>query len=683
MRRPSSRPGFSPLSILLLVGSLWILGLVGLRGSSLLSASETRPGKFKFNLSPSLSAIRPSLSLSFGNYNFESSEQLDLSEFLTPLRPEMKEYTTSLGTGNILNSSDLMIPGRQIWVVTTASLPWKTGTAVNPALRAAYLLRHTPAKKVTLMVPWIESIDQKRVFGEVKCRDRKQQESHIRKWLRNDAGMGDVASNLAIKFYNGRYHPEYGSIFPVENMLALIPEEEADVAVLEEPEHLNWFHPETPQYWRARFNHVVGVMHTNYLAYTQTYTGGYYKKYVLYILNRWMVPAHCDKVIKLSGVLQRYSTYKDMVENVHGVRNEFLKIGEQSKKRSFKKNFYFIGKMLTQKGLPDLFSLMEPKMETNSSLVAGQQAALQWLNSQQSEILRAFPRPLAKDAIVFMSKAAGDVDFQSMQKYLRRTLPEGIKDLPIPRELKDLPIPRELKDIQNISRDIRDSLPNLRKDLRESLRLPKEIKESLENEPVKELLRPVRKPKDMKGIRFPIDVYGSGPDKELIERLSESRGLSENVTFFPAIDHTQLKDYKTMINPSTSEVLCTTTAEALAMGKFVICPRHESNAFFRQFPNCLMYSTPAEFRNRVNFAMEREPQPLSKYHYELLTWKGATDRFIKAARVTDTMAQLAWQDDVGAQFHTWLGKGKKGNVIRRFAGAAPLLDPRENDEDKQ
>jgi hypothetical protein len=170
----------------------------------------------------------------------------------------------------VLPHTDLSDLSKRIEIVTTAALPWMTGTAVNPLLRAAYLVQGRAAAggSVTLMLPWLERVgDRERVYGKERAASflvPNDQEDYIRNWLLKSAQMPEsTVQELRIRWYTAWQNPIENSIYSMGDITALIPDEDVDICILEEPEHLNWYRA-PGENWTKKFKHVVGILHTNY-----------------------------------------------------------------------------------------------------------------------------------------------------------------------------------------------------------------------------------------------------------------------------------------------------------------------------------------------------------------------------------------------------------------------------------
>ena len=87
---------------------------------------------------------------------------------------------------------------------------------------------------------------------------------------------------------------EKRSILAAGDISQFIPDQEADVAVLEEPEHLTWYYH--GRRWTDKFQHVVGVVHTNYLEYVKREKNGKLQAFLLRHVNNWVVRIYCNKV---------------------------------------------------------------------------------------------------------------------------------------------------------------------------------------------------------------------------------------------------------------------------------------------------------------------------------------------------------------------------------------------------
>ena len=124
-----------------------------------------------------------------------------------------------------------------------------------------------------------------------------------------------------------------------------------------------------------------------------------------------------------------------------------------------------------------------------------------------------------------------------------------------------------------------------------------------------------------------VDIFGAGKDQNAIAAYAESKGITlrfKGITANPAED---LKDYKIFLNPSRSENSCTTTAEALGQGKFVIVPEIPSNDRYYKFKNCLSYTSPKEFARQLDHALAHAPQ--TDEQISELSWEAAVDRLLR------------------------------------------------------
>lgn len=455
-------------------------------------------------------------------------------------------------------TSSLLDPGRHITIVTTASLPWMTGTAINPLLRAAYLARRGAERgsRVTLLIPWLAPCDQRLVFPDGRTfATPAEQEEFVREWVADRAGF---RANFRVSFYAARYAAEKCSILPVGDPSACVPEHEADVAVLEEPEHLTWYHHGAR--WSRRFRHVVGVMHTNYLDYARRETGGAAKEAVLKRANALLCRAHCHKVIKLSDAVQRLP--RQVTEFVHGVPEAFLDVGRRVATMKMK---YDNGK-------------------DGDSWLAGEQVDANGEKRLAHDHSMITKRKTTKD--VYHSKGAYFIGKVVWAK--------GYTEL-----------------LELVGQLGKDQAPLTEREDRPQHRASTSSK-------------------------FVLDCYGTGDDAEEVMSVAQERGLP--LAFHGARDHLapQLHAYRCFVNPSTSDVVATTTAEALAMGKWVVCADLPCNAFFKTFDNCLVYRTPEEFASRLQHALTNEPKPLAAADAARLGWEAATDRFLAVSELKPT-----------------------------------------------
>lgn len=593
--------------------------------------------------------------------------------------------------------SDLSDTTRSIHIVTTASLPWLTGTAVNPLLRALYFQksRTSPDAKVTLVIPWVERKEERQeVYPNHQFADgkagRKEQEALVRNWCVEKAGMEAEAQSLRIQFYPSTYQKKLGSILPLVDICSLIPAEGADVCILEEPEHLNWF--AMPSYskdlhkkddflpsndigWMGKFKHVIGIIHTNYQAYARSYGvrgSRTLASKTIHALSTLVCRSYCHKVVKLSATLPVFARYKECVCNTHGVRSDFLrKQGSEPDTVEDGARVYFIGKCLWAKGFNFMLQCEEKfKAETGDFFPIDIYGG----GPDQEAIKRSFfgVRGSRKDSLdekddtVMVEKEdADECNVEDNNTSQNTSADDKNSDDESDHHSE------KMSAYAHLSKIMLASMPFLSEEIEnEDETDGKDEGKSSTFQSFKDGIQLMK--------RFPKESFHF--DLELIPRTRyEWRKTPIPARFLGPVDHAALKftPHKIFLNPSITEVLCTTTAEALAMNKFAIIPVHPSNEFFYQFPNCLAYKDMDEFVAHMKYALNHEPTPMTEELLYCFTWDAAMERLVEAADITNSQKiQLEEEGRIQrdirkAWIHKESGKMIKGELLKGIVGDAP------------
>ncbi|KAJ0112508.1 hypothetical protein Patl1_00390 [Pistacia atlantica] len=232
------------------------------------------------------------------------------------------------------------------------------------------------------------------------CSDKYQsspqeQESYVRRWLEERITF---TSAFIIRFYPGKFAVDKRSILAVGDISEIISDQEADIAVLEEPEHLTWFHH--GKRWKTKFRLVIGIVHTNYLEYVKREKNGRPRAFFLKHVNTWVVGIYCHKCREQVGLPNDLGTSYLLPHRIILIPSsvmfmelnpKFLEIGkrkieqQQSGNQAFTKGAYYIGKMVWSKGYKELLELLHD----HQTELAGLQVDLYGTGEDSNEVQEA------------------------------------------------------------------------------------------------------------------------------------------------------------------------------------------------------------------------------------------------------------------------------------------------------